>query len=87
MMIVEVFVSSVDISVVNVMQHTKIGERRGEAMSIYETVVCDYCGDVSKGPTAPDSWITADGEHFDTKYCAMTYWNYYDKGEYIGGLI
>jgi predicted ATP-grasp superfamily ATP-dependent carboligase len=35
MMIVEVFVSSVDISVVNVMQHTKIGERRGKEMTNY----------------------------------------------------
>jgi len=56
-------------------------------MSIYETVVCDYCGDVSKGPVAPDHWITGDGEHFDTRYCAMTHWNYYNKdGDYVGNL-
>ena len=56
-------------------------------MSIYETVVCDYCGCVNEGPVVPEKWIIADGEHFDTKYCAMTYWNYYNKdGEYLGSL-
>jgi len=56
-------------------------------MSIFETVVCDYCGNVSKGPVVPDKWVSVDGEHFDTKFCAMTYWVQYDKGEYIGELI
>lgn len=56
-------------------------------MSIYETVVCDYCGHVNEGPTVPDKWITSNGEHFDTQYCAVTYWHYYNKdGEYMGSL-
>ena len=55
-------------------------------MSIYETVVCDYCGTVSKGPVVPDKWISSDSEHFCTKYCAVTYWGNYDNGEYLGRL-
>jgi len=56
-------------------------------MSFFETVVCDYCGNVNQGPTVPDKWISADGEHFCTKFCAMTFWQHYCKGEYIGELI
>ena len=56
-------------------------------MSIYEIVTCDYCDFVSVGPIVPDKWISTDGEHFCNKFCAMTYWSQYDKGEYIGELI
>jgi hypothetical protein len=56
-------------------------------MSIYETVVCDYCGNISRGPCVPDSWVSSEGEHFCTKFCAYTYWDHYDNGEYIGELI
>ena len=61
--------------------------RGGIGMSIYETVVCDYCGCVNEGPVVPENWISADGEHFCNKFCAMTYWSQYDKGHYIGELI
>lgn len=56
-------------------------------MSIYETVVCDYCGHVNEGPTVPDKWVSADGQHFDTKYCAVTQWTYYDKEVYAQGAV
>jgi hypothetical protein len=56
-------------------------------MSIYETVVCDYCGCVNEGPVVPEKWIIADGEHFCTKYCAMTEWTYYGKDAYVPGAV
>ena len=56
-------------------------------MSIYETVVCDYCGEVSEGAVVPEKWISTDGEHFCNKFCAMVYWTHYNKGEYVGELI
>lgn len=55
-------------------------------MTIQETVTCDYCSCVSKGPVVPDGWVSADGEHFCNKFCAMIYWSRYDKGHYIGEL-
>ena len=55
-------------------------------MSIRETVVCDYCLIVNEGPVVPDGWISADGEHFCNRFCAMTYWSQYDKGHYVGEL-
>ena len=61
--------------------------RGRKEMSIYETVVCDYCGEVSEGAVVPEKWISTDGEHFCNKFCAMVYWTHYNKGEYVGELI
>lgn len=53
-------------------------------MTFYETVVCDYCGCVNQGATIPDTWVSFDGEHYCTKYCAMTKWTHYgEDGELL----
>ena len=56
-------------------------------MSIHELVVCDYCDFTSVGPTVPETWVSTDGEHFCTKWCAVTHWNRNDKSQHIGELI
>jgi len=53
---------------------------------IFETVVCDYCGEAHLGPTVPDKWVSVDGQHFDTKWCAITYWENYENAQPIRGI-